>query len=358
MRRSLTAALVMSLVAVAGCGGGAEGKSAEPKSDYYRGKTIKILVPFAPGGSSDVVARLVARELPANLPGKPTIVVENLPGGGGAIAFQRLARGKSDALTIGVATSGNVLRHLLKEPGHDYPLETMPLIGAVPGTDVTVVRSAIAKDLDSLLKVDDVVTGGNTAPGSQLALVHQFGTALWGLKLKQVFGFEGIGDVATALERKEVDMATPTDIGYIPTYKPLVDSGKFTAVWQDGVVEASGEITRAPAVPDIPTLHEEYKRIKGTEPSGVDWDAYRILVATGTVASALFAHADTDPKHVKTLRDAFQKMAASPEWAAQTQKSFSYQVAVASTEAGEAALKEINATEPEVVKLLQGSSKK
>lgn len=356
MRKSLMATGVVLLVAVAACGSGSAGTAAN--KPYYEGKTIKIVVPFAPGGSSDIVSRLVAKEIPAYIPGKPTFVVENQPGGGGSVAFQRLAGGSSDGLTMGMATSGNVLRHLIGEPGHDYPLQKMPLIGAVPGTDVTLVRTKMATDLKSLLGHNGTVTGGNTSPGSQLALVQQFGCAVWGIKLKQVFGFKGIGDVATALERGEVDMASPTDIGYVPTYKPLVDSGKATPVWQDGLINAAGEIVRAPSLPDIPTLLEEYKRLKGSEPSGQDWETYQILVATQTVASALFVHPDTDPEHVKTLREAFQKMAASQEWKTQTLKSFNYEVKVATTEEGLAALKRINSTDPAVVQLLKGSAKK
>ena len=57
---------------------------AEP---FYKGKTVRILVPYSPGGGFDTNARVVARHLPKHIPGEPSMIVQNMPGGGGLVAL-------------------------------------------------------------------------------------------------------------------------------------------------------------------------------------------------------------------------------------------------------------------------------
>ncbi len=70
--------------------------------EFYKGKTIRINVGAAPGGGFDTYARLIARHLPKHIPGKPNVIVENMPGGGGLIAANYMFNvSKPDGLTIG-----------------------------------------------------------------------------------------------------------------------------------------------------------------------------------------------------------------------------------------------------------------
>src|ERR1700721_848084 len=64
---------------------------AAPKSDFYRGKTIRMLIGYGPGGGYDLYARLVAEFLPRHLPGSPSIVPENMPGAGSFVAAKYMA---------------------------------------------------------------------------------------------------------------------------------------------------------------------------------------------------------------------------------------------------------------------------
>src|SRR6202035_5368590 len=82
------AALLAALAVLASCAGGAR---ADPIADFYRGKTVRMLIGYGPGGGYDLYARLVAEFLPRHLPGNPTILPENMPGAGSFVAAKYMA---------------------------------------------------------------------------------------------------------------------------------------------------------------------------------------------------------------------------------------------------------------------------
>src|SRR3954466_3046253 len=80
--------------------------AAAQDDDFYRGKTITIIIPIGPGGAYDAYARLISPHLPKQLPGNPTIVARNMPGAGGVIASNYLYNvGPQDGTTLSIITS-------------------------------------------------------------------------------------------------------------------------------------------------------------------------------------------------------------------------------------------------------------
>src|SRR5689334_17586400 len=80
-----------------------------PAADFYAGKTVDLIVGNAPGGGFDIYARAIARHLGQHIPGKPTIVVKNMPGAGGARAGYNISRvAPQDGLTIGAVMPGTI----------------------------------------------------------------------------------------------------------------------------------------------------------------------------------------------------------------------------------------------------------
>jgi tripartite-type tricarboxylate transporter receptor subunit TctC len=80
--------------------------AAGEEAEFYRGKTITIIIPIGPGGAYDAYARLVARHLGRKLPGEPAIVPRNMPGGGGVIASNYLYNvAPRDGTTLAIITS-------------------------------------------------------------------------------------------------------------------------------------------------------------------------------------------------------------------------------------------------------------
>ena len=89
-------------------------------ADHYAGKTLRIIVPFGPGGGYDRHARIMAQRLGTYLPGQPTVVVENMPGAGRLVAARYMAhQARPDSLTIGMFSGGLVLQQLARDTETD-----------------------------------------------------------------------------------------------------------------------------------------------------------------------------------------------------------------------------------------------
>ena len=102
VRRLPTYGMIIIAMALALALGTARVAMAE---GFYEGKTIRFIVPYGPGGGFDVQARLMARYLPKYIAGKPTVIVQNMPGGGGSIGPNYVYNvSKPDGLTIGFET--------------------------------------------------------------------------------------------------------------------------------------------------------------------------------------------------------------------------------------------------------------
>src|SRR6188768_3149160 len=84
MRKARTCGVALGMVAALFLS--ALPAQAEPIEDFYRGKTLRMLIGYGPGGGYDIYGRLVAEFLPRHLPGKPTIIAQNMPGAGSFVA--------------------------------------------------------------------------------------------------------------------------------------------------------------------------------------------------------------------------------------------------------------------------------
>jgi tripartite-type tricarboxylate transporter receptor subunit TctC len=175
---------------------------------YYEGKIITLMVGFPAGGGYDRMFRLVAKHLPKHIPGKPTIVVENMPGGDSIIAANQLYRAaKPDGLTIGGLSKSLPFAQLLKVEGMRFDIMKFPWIGsAAVETTVLAVRTDFpCKTYEDLKKSKDPIHIGCVGPGNanydMAILIKQF----LGLNFKMVTGYISSTEIMLAVERKEVD---------------------------------------------------------------------------------------------------------------------------------------------------------
>ena len=182
-----------------------ESQAAAP---YYEGKTINIVVGFDPGGGYDRFSRILARHLPRLIPGKPTVLVQNMPGGGSMTAANQIFNlTKPDGLTIGAVNRGLVFAQLLKAEGVRYDMTKFAWVGSpAVETAIFVTRADLPfKTLDDVLKAKEpIMIGSAGGPSDNLTqfmlLLNQF------VKVNmKVINYKSGNDVALALERKEVD---------------------------------------------------------------------------------------------------------------------------------------------------------
>ena len=137
-RTVLTFVVSVLMLGLSMVGGADRLDAAEP---FYQGKTLRVIVASAAGGGSDIVARLMMRHLSRHIPGNPTIIIENMPGGGEIIGVNYIHnKAKPDGLTALFAT-GTPITQLLELPGIEFDLLKMPIIGGSSESVAAFIRS-------------------------------------------------------------------------------------------------------------------------------------------------------------------------------------------------------------------------
>ena len=295
--------------------GGAGSGASDSAAVSFAGKTITIITNATAGGSSDVVARLVAAELPAYLPGKPTIIVENQTGGGGSEELSSVNSVKpADGLTIGELNSGMAIRYVTSAPGFGS-MASMPIISGMPQGGVAVYNKSVGSNLASLIKKGSPLRIGQTRAGGTGAMLSIVAADILGIPNKQVYGFTGGSAETTSMQRGELDGTVTADLSYDETFAPDVTSGKYEALFQAGI--ASGDtVVKSPLVsPDIPTVLDLYQQMHpGQTPSGPAWQAYLLMDKMQSTYTTFGIRSGT-PKNIQTaLEQGFAKMTASSAW--------------------------------------------
>lgn len=214
----------------------------------YPDKPVKIVVGFAPGGTNDILARLIASKLQDRL--RQTFIVENKPGANSAVGTDFVAKSKPDGYTLLVSSSGGltanpvVMKNLPYNPEKDF--EPIALLGTFPLV-VTANERLPFKNLSGLVDFAKRSRGGelnHAAITSSFVLVAEMLAKDTKLKLTHV-NYRGSGPAVTALLGGEVDMA-------------LVDIAAVMGQIKAGKLKALAVTTpkRSTALPDVPTVAE------------------------------------------------------------------------------------------------------
>jgi tripartite-type tricarboxylate transporter receptor subunit TctC len=184
---------------------GATSALAQSPADFFRGKSVSLLIGFGPGGEDDLWARTVARHLTTHIPGNPNVVPVHTPGSGGLLVANRLYNtAAKDGTVIGMINRGIVFEPLLGGQGTQFDALKINYIGS-PGRDTTVCgarKDAAVQSLQDLYSKE--LTVGGTGSGADTAIYPEFLSALLGMKFKLVKGYQGSGEIQLAMERNEV----------------------------------------------------------------------------------------------------------------------------------------------------------
>ena len=214
----------------------------------YPARTVRVVVPFAPGGGTDIVARLLAQHLTQRL--GQSFVVENRPAGSGIVGADHVAKAQADGYTLlfafsSLASSAKLVSKLPYDPIGDFaPITlatTSPLLLIVP-------PSVPAKDTNEFIAYAKAHPGklnyGSSGPGSSPHLATELLMSITGVKMTHI-PYKGIAPAVTALLANEVQFSiVPIAVGM-----PHVKSGKLRAL-------GSGGPQRSAATPDIPAVAE------------------------------------------------------------------------------------------------------
>jgi hypothetical protein len=282
----------------------------------FSGKRIEMVVPFSPGGGSDIYARALAPFLEKHLPGQPTIVVRNIPGAGGIPgANQFAARAKPDGTEAIVVSSSNVSNFVFQKDKVEYDLNKWEPVLLSPQGSVVYAAPALGlqgpKDLPKL-KGKEVVFGGHNASSAELRTIVTF--ELLGLKPRYVWGLNR-GPARLAFERGELTVNYDTAPGYFKNASQLVKAGKAVPLYTLGVLDEGGTVSRDPNFKHLPSFPEAYEIVHGKKPSGEAYEAWKALLKMGVMANkALMLPSGTPKPVVEAWRTAIREVLKDPEF--------------------------------------------
>ena len=246
--------LVFSGIAAALTAGAFLSTSALAQKDWPT-KSIQLIVPFAAGGPTDSIARLIA--VPMGQALGQTVVVENVPGAGGTIASTKVARAAPDGYTLYIHHMGMATANALYDKLPYDPMTSFEYIGQVADVPMVLLGKKDLpannfKELEAYIKANGAkVTMANAGPGAVSQLCGLLFQSRLGVKLTNI-PYKGTGPALTDLLGGQVDLLCDQTTQTIPYIK-------------DGRVKAYGTTTmkRLPAIPNVPTLNEQ--GLKGFE---------------------------------------------------------------------------------------------
>ena len=282
--------------------------AAEP---FYQGKTLRVVVASAAGGGSDIVARLMMRHLSRHIPGSPTIVVENMPGGGEIIGTNYVyGKAKPDGLTALFAT-GTPINQLIELSGIEFDITKMPIVGGSSESVAAFIRNdkTGVKSARDLLNPKGPIVIGGSGYGSIKDVSMLAAMNLLGVKSPNyVTGYGGAGPIRLAFERAEINFTQETAVGISRSVLPWVREGWTTMLYQVGFLDGKGNVVKDPVWKDLgidtPSLAEVFRAITGKEPSGPAWDAEKAVIGGYSLTRLLAVAPKTPIALVTELRQA------------------------------------------------------
>ena len=288
------------------------GLSANAFGQSYDGETLRIIVSSSPGGGNDTYTRLMARHLVRHIPGKPKIIVENMPGGGGLVAANYLhEQAPRDGTAMEQINWGVWHYQGIKDKRARFDFGKMHAVGAI------VVENAIFysrpdryKSIEEIEKSGKLATVGVSGRQSTGFILGRLIEKVRGKKLfDMVMAYPGARQYSLALRQGEVDTSSNTKSSFYDQLGDMYKDGKLVVLAQAGTLK--GE--RDKDFPKVPTLKELATSEKGKN------------IAETTLffqhyGRPYFLPQEVPADRVKILRAAFDKTMADEKFLAEAKK--------------------------------------
>jgi len=271
---------------------------AESVADFYRGRTINVLIGVNVGGGYDFEARLLARFMRAHIPGNPLLVPQNVIGAGGIkMANYLYSIAAQDGTAIGMFPSTLVAAQAVGTDGVQYDANKFAWLGSVSTSPVTLAvwRDSTVRSLDDARRQEVVVAASNKG-----AITYTFPhmlNELLGTKFKIVSGYQGNSTMTVAMERGEVQGVTNSWDGWKSFNPAWVREGKIRVLVQTE--------PKAKDLPDIPSVQELARSVS-------DRQVMALIVSGDALGKPLAASPNVPPERVQALRDAFEATIRDP----------------------------------------------
>lgn len=285
--------------------------------DNFAPAQVNITVPFAEGGGSDTLVRMIAPFLQKSLPGDPTILVQNQPGGGGLPGTNQFFKSaETDGSALLAMSSSVFMANLLRDRQVRFKIEEFTPIYLSPlGAVIYVADKTGAKPGQGIKNIKAPLVYGAASPTSADVLTI-LALDLLGLEVKPVFGTQR-GAARIAFERGEFNVDHQSPAAFSSNVQPLVDAGQAIPLMSFGFADAQGNIGRDPGFPELPTFFELYQQTHGKPLEGPARRAWVALFnASISTGKALVLPPETPEPVAAAYIAIFEKVFTDPEFIA------------------------------------------
>lgn len=275
----------------------AEAAHAQTAEEFYRGKSIQLLIGGAPGVSYDFVGRAIARHMGRHIPGNPSFHVENMPGASSLIMTNHFFnRSRRDGTTIGMPNTNVIfeptLKLLSREGGNiQFDLDKLIWIGTpVQEPQIMVLwRDGPVKNLQEMRRAKAVF--GSSGTGADNFMLPMLVSRVWGARIDMVTGYKSPSEIFLAMDRGEVQGVSAALSTLMVNRAQWLRENKVVPLMQFG-------FERAPEFPELPTAIE-------LAPDSEAAEVLRFIAAKYALARPLALPPETPAERVKILREAF-----------------------------------------------------
>ena len=285
---------------------------AGAQSDYYQGKTIRIIVGYSPGGGYDALARMLSRHMGKYIPGHPTFLVDNMAGAGSLLAANHLYKvAKPDGLTMGHFSGGFAFSQATGQPGIALDMKKFVYVGAAARDEsaIAMTKASGISSMDKWFAAKTPVKMGTTGPGA-------FGTdnvikvikAALNLPIQIISGYKGTADMRLAAESGEIDGTTWGWDTMRGAWQKSLESGVVGIVLQT-VPKPFADLPKVPLAIDLAKTAEAKQLIE----IGIHFPS--------KITKTLALPPGTPNDRAQLLQKALQETVKDPEFIAEAEKA-------------------------------------
>lgn len=313
------------------------------QSGEFTAKQVRFIIGFGPGGGYDQYGRIVVRFMDNHLPGKPTIVPQNMPGAGSISAANTIyGNSPKDGSVFGIIARDAVTQPLVSDQtGATFDATKMSWIGSPAAETNVCVATDKAKvaTWDDLQKSELII--GGTGAGTGTEIYPKALNGLAGTKFKLIGGYPASTDVFLAMERGEVHGICESFSSVMRKDAAAVASGKIKILFQASL--KSNPEVKAPFLLDLVKDPDKHK-------------ALEFVYAGQVIGRPFVAPPDLPPAVLKTLRAAFDATVKDPEFLKEAEKQKLDIEPVSGAEL-EKVVRDVYATPKSIIEMVKSVSK-
>ena len=282
--------------------------------EFYKGKSIRLIIGTSVGGAMDDWGRFLAPHLSRNIPGNPDIVVQNMAGAGTVIAANYVYNvAKPDGLTLGLVNPAIYIEQLLGMKEVQFDWSKFSWVGSPERIDqVFFIRSDSYKSIDEMRNAKEPPRCAALARSGAGYFLPKLVEEGLGAKVHMVLGYGGGGDMNLAMEKGEVHCRAGTVSAFVgrePT-RTWIAKGFVRALVQSGT-------KRYPKLAEVPTIYELMEIYKTPDPTK---RLAKVLLSSGDFGRPFIAPPGVPVERIKILRESFDKTMNDPGLLAEAKK--------------------------------------